>query len=182
MVVASHSSSSSRSSSALEAVHVVCRVAAKVLRWLLLLLLMSWVLLLLHAEVLAHAHSHAAAHTAHVGIRPRITSNFVLAQIFVQLAAARCIERAPSTIALFVGWWALLVQRVPIEPSKSWILLQQRGRDLEVVHRVQMWLGYGRWRYQTCCNLCLLLLFEPSLLSLGGFLIEQRFDAYSSSF
>jgi hypothetical protein len=51
-------------SSALEAVHVVSRLAAKVLRRLLLLLM----LLLVHTEALRLAHVHAADHAAHVGV------------------------------------------------------------------------------------------------------------------
>ena len=50
-------------SSALEAVQVVARLAAEVLRRLLLLMLM-----LLHTEALRLAHVHAADHAAHVGV------------------------------------------------------------------------------------------------------------------
>jgi len=50
-------------SSALEAVQVVARLAAEVLRRLLLLMLM-----LLHIEALRLAHVHAADHAAHVGV------------------------------------------------------------------------------------------------------------------
>jgi hypothetical protein len=46
-------------SSALEAVHVVSRLAAEVLRWLLMML---------HAEALRLAYVHAANHAAHVGV------------------------------------------------------------------------------------------------------------------
>jgi hypothetical protein len=66
MAFHSHRRHRSRSSSALEAVHVVRRVAAEILRRPLLLML----LVLLHAEILAHAH--AVGHAAHVGVRLRI--------------------------------------------------------------------------------------------------------------
>jgi hypothetical protein len=46
-------------SSALEAVHVVSRLAAEVLRWLLMML---------HAEALRLAYVHTADHAAHVGV------------------------------------------------------------------------------------------------------------------
>jgi hypothetical protein len=52
----------SSSSPALEAVHVVSRLAAEILRRLLMLLL------LVHTEALRLAHAHAADHAAHVRV------------------------------------------------------------------------------------------------------------------
>jgi hypothetical protein len=103
MAFHSHRRHRSRSSSALEAVHVVRRVAAEILRRPLLLM---W-LVLLHAEILAHVH--AVSHAAHVGIGLSIRSHFVFAQIFVELAAAGSsgVEGASPAVGFFVGWWSL---------------------------------------------------------------------------
>jgi len=59
MFLAFHIVHRSHASSALEAVHVVSRLAAEILRRLLLLM---------HTEALRLAHVHAADHATHVGV------------------------------------------------------------------------------------------------------------------
>lgn len=61
-------------------------------------------------------------------------------------------------------------------------MLKQRSGE-EVVHHVDVWLGHHwLWRYESRSDLGVLLLFHPGLLSLGGFFVQEGFDADASGF
>lgn len=61
-------------------------------------------------------------------------------------------------------------------------MLKQRGGE-EIVHHVDVWLGHHwLWRYESRGDLGVLLFFHPGLLSLGGFFVQEGFDADASGF